>query len=70
MNKNESAYLFSQLGTVNQALNLSYAEWLEDPDLIYTELDHYTQLTREDIHRVLNQYINPQQGNYLYLSNH
>lgn len=49
MNKNESAYLFSQLGLMNQALNLSYAEWLGNPDLIFTELENYKQLTPQKI---------------------
>ncbi|MBK9107077.1 MAG: insulinase family protein [Saprospiraceae bacterium] len=49
MNKNESAYLFSQVGLMNQALNLSYAEWLGNPELIFTELENYKKLTTENI---------------------
>jgi len=47
MNKNESAYLFSQLGLMNQALNLSYAEWLGNPDMIFTEFEQYKTLNPE-----------------------
>lgn len=56
MNKNESAYLFSQLGLTNQALNLSYAEWLDNPDLIYTELEKYTSLEKGQIKAAANKY--------------
>ncbi len=56
MNKNESAYLFSQMGAINQALNLSYAEWLGNPDLIYTELDNYKQLNRIQIQDCVKKY--------------
>lgn len=56
MNKNESAYLFSQLGLTNQALNLSYAEWLDNPDLIYTELEKYTSLEKGQIKSAANKY--------------
>lgn len=49
MNKNESAYLFSQVGLMNQALNLSYAEWLGNPDLIFTEFSNYKNLNAENI---------------------
>jgi predicted Zn-dependent peptidase len=55
-NKNESAYLFSQLGLVNQALNLSYAEWLGNPDLIYTELENYRNLKKEQIQEAAHSY--------------
>ncbi|MBK8154439.1 MAG: hypothetical protein IPK61_16350 [Saprospiraceae bacterium] len=44
------------MGVVNQALNLSYAEWLGKPDLINEELERYLALTKEDIQRVAQQY--------------
>lgn len=56
MNKNESAYLFSQLGVINQALNLSYAEWLGNPDLVYTELENYKNLKKEQIQATAQKY--------------
>ncbi|MDQ3143215.1 MAG: insulinase family protein [Bacteroidota bacterium] len=66
MNKNESAYLFSQLGVINQALNLSYCEWLGDPDMIYTELEHYKKITKEDIRQAAQKYFDREQACYLY----
>ncbi len=56
MNKNETAYLFSQLGVVNQALNLSYAEWLGNPNLVYTELENYKKLKKEQIQDAAKKY--------------
>ncbi len=56
MNKNESAYLFSQLGLMNQALNLSYAEWLGKPDLVYDEFDNYKKLDKEQIQLTAQRY--------------
>jgi zinc protease len=70
MNKNESAYLFSQVGVVNQALNYSYAEWLGDINLVLNELEHYRSLTKEDLQAALHKYFNADQANYLYLTNH
>ncbi|MBK6354386.1 MAG: insulinase family protein [Saprospiraceae bacterium] len=69
MNKNESAYLFSQVGVVNQALNYSYAEWLGDINLVLNELEHYRSLTKEDLQAALLKYFNADQANYLYLTN-
>ena len=66
MNKNESAYLFSQLGVMNQALNLSYAEWLGNPNLVYTELDNYLSLTKDQIHEAANKYFMEDQFCSLY----
>ncbi|MBK9720554.1 MAG: insulinase family protein [Saprospiraceae bacterium] len=66
MNKNESAYLFSQLGVMNQALNLSYAEWLGNPNLVYTELDNYLSLTKDQIHAAANKYFMEDQFCSLY----
>ncbi len=56
MNKNESAYLFSQLGLMNQALNLSYAEWLGKPDLIFDEFENYKKLDKEQIQKAAQRY--------------
>lgn len=69
MNKNESAYLFSQVGVVNQALNYSYAELLGDINLVLNELEHYRSLTKEDLQAALHKYFNSDQANYLYLTN-
>jgi zinc protease len=69
MNKNESAYLFSQLGVINQALNLSYAEWLGNPDLIYNELENYKQLTKNKIQDSIAKYFQQDRCCGLYYRN-
>jgi predicted Zn-dependent peptidase len=66
MNKNESAYLFSQLGVINQALNLSYAEWLGNPNLVYTELENYKNLTKEQIELAAKTYFQKEKRCSLY----
>lgn len=68
-NKNESAYLFSQLGVINQALNLSYAEWLGDANLVYTELENYKNLKKEDIQSAAKQYFQKEKCCSLYYRN-
>ena len=64
--KNETAYLFSQVGVINQALNISYSEWLGDADLIYTELENYRKVTKEEIVEVSKNYFDPCKVSKLY----
>lgn len=64
--KNETAYLFSQVGVINQALNISYSEWLGDADLIYTELENYRKVTKEEIVEVSKNYFDPSKVSKLY----
>ena len=66
MNKNESAYLFSQLGVINQALNLSYAEWLGNPNLVFNELDNYKNLTKDQIQNSFKKYFRKERCCKLY----
>ncbi len=68
-NKNESAYLFSQLGLVNRALNLSYAEWLGDPELIYNEIENYRKISKEDIMSAAEKYFTKNAHCALYYQN-
>lgn len=69
MNKNESAYLFSQLGVINQALNLSYAEWLGNPNLVFTELENYKSLKKEQIEASAKKYFQKEKCCSLYYRN-
>ncbi len=69
MNKNESAYLFSQLGVINQALNLSYAEWLGNPNLVYNELENYKKLNKDQIQESLIKYFQKERCCSLYYRN-
>lgn len=67
LNKNETAYYFSQVGVINQALNYSYAEWLGDPDLVLHEFENYRALKKEEVTAALKKYVQPEYGNYLYM---
>lgn len=67
LNKNESSYLFSQVGVINQALNYSYAEWLGDADLVLNEFENYRSLKSFELTESIHNFLNPQIGNYLYL---
>jgi len=69
INKNESAYYFSQLGVINQALNYSYSEWLGDPDLVMHEFEKYRSLSKEQVIASVRDYLREDQGSYLFLEN-
>ncbi|NOT35769.1 MAG: insulinase family protein [Saprospiraceae bacterium] len=69
LNKNESAFISSQIGVINQALNFSYSEFLGDPNLVNTELENYKSITCSDIQNVFNKYFNFDSANYLIYSN-
>ncbi len=69
INKNESAYYFSQLGVINQALNYSYSEWLGDPDLVMHEFEKYRSLSKEQVIASVRDYLGEDQGSYLFLEN-
>lgn len=69
MNKNESAYLSSQVGIISQTLNFSYSESLGDVNLVNTELDHYKSVTLDDIQGAFLKYFNTDHASYLYFQN-
>lgn len=69
LNKNESAYLSSQIGVVNQALNFSYAEWLGDANLVNNELEKYQSVSILDIQQAFNRYFNFDAASYLIYKN-
>ncbi len=69
LNKNESAYVSSQIGVISQALNFSYSEWLGDANLVNTELDRYRCVSIDDIQNAYNNYFLLESANYLYFQN-
>lgn len=69
LNKNESAYISSQIGVINQALNFSYSEYLGDPNLVNTELENYRSITSSDIQKAFQSYFNLDQASFLYYHN-
>ncbi len=65
LNKNESAYIASQIGVINQALNFSYSDWLGDPNLVNTELEKYKAITTSDIQNAFRKYFDFDKASYL-----
>ncbi|MEM1123007.1 MAG: pitrilysin family protein [Bacteroidota bacterium] len=51
-NKVESALVFSEMSTLNKAINLAFFELLGDIDLINTEKDIYQRIDVQDIQRL------------------
>jgi zinc protease len=54
-NKAESILIFSEMGSLNKAINLAYFEALGKPELINQEVDLYNNITIEDIQRLSRQ---------------
>ena len=54
-NKVESALIFSETNILNKAINLAYFELVGDANIINMEVEHYQEITVEDIQRVANQ---------------
>ncbi len=48
-NKSESSLIFSEMGVLNIAINLSFAELLGNPELVNQEAAMYQKITAEDI---------------------
>ena len=65
-NKLDASMLFSELSTVNKAINLAFYEGIGDLALINTELEQYARVTAEDLRRVAQHYLAPHRQNALY----
>lgn len=65
LNKNESAYIASQIGVINQALNFSYSDWLGDPNLVNTELEKFKSIRTSDIQNAFRKYFDFDKASYL-----
>lgn len=51
-NKAESNLIFSETSVANKSMSLAYYEYLENIDLINTEVNIYNAITKEDLQRV------------------
>ncbi|MBK9270452.1 MAG: insulinase family protein [Saprospiraceae bacterium] len=69
LNKNESAYYFSQQGVINQALNYSYSEWLGDPDLVMHEFERYRALDKAQVIQAIRENFSDEKASFLFLEN-
>ncbi len=65
-NKLDASMLFSELSTVNKAINLAFYEGIGDVALINTEDEIYAAVTAEDLQRVAQRYLKPDQQMALY----
>ena len=65
-NKLDASMLFSELSTINKAINLCFYEGIGDLDLINSETERYAAIRAEDIRRVAIQYLRPERQNALY----
>ena len=64
-NKVESSLLFSESSILNKAFNLAYFESIGEIDLINNEVDIYANLSSEEIHRIANEILTPENANIL-----
>jgi Zn-dependent M16 (insulinase) family peptidase len=51
---------------MNIGLSLAIYDSLGDPEMVNQALDHYLNVSREDIHRVVHQYLRPENCSTLY----
>jgi len=65
-NRIESTLVFSELNVLNKAINLAFFELLGDADYINQEVDFYKTVTIDDLQRVANQILTPENCSELY----
>ena len=62
-NKTESSLVYSEVSVLHKAMNLAYYEILGDADMINIQAQKYQDVTAEDIKRVANEILSPEQCN-------
>lgn len=62
-NKTESSLVYSEVSVLHKAMNLAYYEILGDADMINIQAQKYQNVTAEDIKRVANEILSPEQCN-------
>ena len=65
-NRVESALIFSELSVLDKAMNLAYYEWLGDPSLVNTTIDHYLAVTAAEIKSEANNILREENCSTLY----
>lgn len=65
-NKTETNIRFNDMGVLNKAMKLAYAEYYGDINLANSEVDEYLKVTQEDIKQAARTYIKPTNCNILY----
>ena len=62
-NKTESSLVYSEVSVLHKAMNLAYYEILGDANMINIQAQKYQNVTAEDIKRVANEILSPEQCN-------
>lgn len=66
----ESTMVFSEMSTLNKAINLSYYSYVDTPDLINKELDIYHEIEGSEILSAAQKYLHPEQATILHYEAH
>ena len=65
-NRIESTLAFSELNVLNKAINIAFFELLGDADIINQEVSYYRAVTAEDVMRIANKILTPENCSELY----
>lgn len=65
-NRIESTLVFSEMNVLNKAINLAFFELLGDADYINQEVDLYKAVTTDDLQRIANEILTPENCSELY----
>ena len=65
-NKAESTHVFGELGIMNKAMNLAFAELLDEANMVNKEIDRIKAVTAADIHKAAKDILRPENCTTLY----
>ena len=65
-NQAEASILFESVELISRAMNLAFAAFLGDPELINKDPENIQKVTREDVLRVANDIIREENSSTLY----
>ena len=65
-NKAESTHVFGELGIMNKAMNLAFAELLDEANMVNREIDLIQAVTAEEIHKAAKEILRPENCTTLY----
>ena len=65
-NQAEAGLIFSEMDILNTAMFLGYSKVLGDAELINTELSKIQKITKEDVHKVANKILKPENCTTMY----
>jgi len=65
-NKAESTHVFGELGIMNKAMNLAFAELLDEANMVNKEIDLIQAVTAADIHKAAKDILRPENCTTIY----